>query len=210
MGDAEANLLRGGAGDDTLVGGGGHDILEGGKGDDTLKGGEGDDTLEGGFGSDTVSFAGVTDDLDVDLTILTAQDTGAGLDLLDSIENLVGGSGADILRGDSGDNILSGGAGDDTLIGGLGEDTLIGGAGADQLYGQFMDGPDIADISPDTASYRDAAGVTVSLLDPAVNTGEAAGDLFFGIENLIGSDGDDILIGDPGDNVLTGGLGADT
>ncbi len=57
-GNAEANTLRGGAGDftDTLSGGDGNDILEGGAGDDTLEGGAGADTLEGGEGADTYVF----------------------------------------------------------------------------------------------------------------------------------------------------------
>ena len=55
-GNAEANTLRGGAGDfiDTLSGGDGNDILEGGAGDDILSGGDGDDILEGGAGNDTL------------------------------------------------------------------------------------------------------------------------------------------------------------
>ena len=39
--------------------------------------------------------------------------------------------------------------------------------------------------------------------------GHAAGDILIGIENLIGSDHDDVLIGDAADNILIGGAGND-
>jgi Ca2+-binding RTX toxin-like protein len=52
-GNALANLIEGGAGDDTLSGGAGNDELYGGAGDDILDGGAGDDILDGG--SDTTA-----------------------------------------------------------------------------------------------------------------------------------------------------------
>ena len=52
--------------------------------------------------------------------------------------------------------------------------------------------------------------MTVNLnLTGAQNTGGAGTDTLNGIENLIGSDYNDILIGDAGNNVLIGGLGND-
>src|SRR5262249_42397590 len=48
QGSTAANVLVGGAGNDTLLGGSGNDILIGGKGSDTLQGNGGDDILIGG------------------------------------------------------------------------------------------------------------------------------------------------------------------
>ena len=54
------------------------------------------------------------------------------------------------------------------------------------------------------------AGVTADLSKPANNTGDAAGDTYKGIENLLGSAFNDKLTGDNGANTLIGGLGKDT
>ena len=75
----------------------------------------------------------------------------------------------------------------DTLVGGQGADRLVGGSGSD------------------TGSYQSATtGVTVDLSNNAVNTGEAAGDLLFSVENLIGSRFNDVLRGSDGMNVIEG------
>ena len=87
------------------------------------------------------------------------------------------------------------------LSGGEGNDILIGGAGADFLNG---------DGGIDTASYATSAtAVSVSLVPHAQNTGDAAGDVFVGIENLTGGSGADTLTGDENANVLDGGAGND-
>jgi Ca2+-binding RTX toxin-like protein len=91
--------------------------------------------------------------------------------------------------------------GKDTLIGGSGNDNLDGGAGADKLQGG---------AGSDTASYASSdKGVTVSLANPDLNTGDAKGDTFSSIENLTGTGRKDVLTGDAGDNVLRGSEGAD-
>ena len=55
-GDRRDNVLKGGAGHDTLYGGpgGGDDVMEGGPGNDKIYGGAGADTLIGGPGDDTL------------------------------------------------------------------------------------------------------------------------------------------------------------
>ena len=110
----------------------------------------------------------------------------------DGSDTLIAGAGSDRLNGGAGNDVLDGGDGNDTLNGGAGRDSFIGGAGID------------------TAAYGTAGrGVIASLDDPSVNTGEATGDTYSGIENLTGSRFIDTLIGDGGANVLNGGAGAD-
>ena len=85
----------------------------------------------------------------------------------------------------------------DSLFGLDGDDTLKGARGADLLNGGG---------GLDTASYDTAlTGVTVSLVAPASNTGDAEGDTFASIENLTGSAFADILTGNDVANVLMGG-----
>lgn len=108
------------------------------------------------------------------------------------IENASGGNAADILIGNTAANVLSGRNGNDTLNGGVGADKLDGGAGSD------------------TAAYSNATvGVTASLANATVNTGEAKGDAYVSIERLTGSSHADKLYGNAGANLLTGGSGHD-
>ncbi|WP_082024820.1 DUF4214 domain-containing protein [Mameliella alba] len=115
---------------------------------------------------------------------------------------LFGLGGNDELNGSEGNDILFGGDGVDTLYGDEGHDILIGGAGSDQLRG----GTGI-----DVAQYTDApSGLTIDLANTALNTGYAAGDSYFGIEEIRGSAYSDSLSGDMTDDTLHGDAGADT
>ncbi|MGO1078072.1 beta strand repeat-containing protein, partial [Inquilinus sp. CA228] len=93
-------------------------------------------------------------------------------------------------------------AGNDVLTGGQGDDTLVGeGAGADQLNGGGGDDLLRFDYSP--------GGVTVDLAAGTGSGGDAQGDTYTSIENVIGSGFADRLTGDAGSNSLLGGAGAD-
>jgi Ca2+-binding RTX toxin-like protein len=135
-------------------------------------------------GNDTVSYANSTSAAVANLASTKKNAGFAAGDTFDSIENLIGSDFNDTLTGDNGDNILEGGASADKLDGGKGIDT---------------------------ASYANASsGVTADLMKSNNNLGEAAGDTYKNVENLLGSAFDDILVGDKKDNALDGGDGDDT
>jgi Ca2+-binding RTX toxin-like protein len=122
-----------------IIGNRGANRLHGYEGNDTLEGGAGDDTLNGGAGIDTASYESAEAGVVVGLVRHTgeasdgaAQKTGgAGKDVLNSIENLIGSKFGDTLSGGLGDNVIIGGGGGDRLLGSTGADTLVGGSGAD-------------------------------------------------------------------------------
>lgn len=187
-GNAGNDSLSGMAGDDTVSGGTGNDLIYGGTGNDVLLPGAGNDTLFGGDGSDTLSYAdftrGVTVALSTKAGFAGTAYVGATLkDLFFDVENVIGTNRADKLTGDGSANILTGGAGADSLFGGGGSDT---------------------------ASYATArAAVTASLQNVRLNTGDAAGDRYSSIENLVGSAYSDRLTGNTGANRIDGGRGND-
>ncbi|MCA6124196.1 hypothetical protein J6500_20200 [Bradyrhizobium sp. WSM 1704] len=89
----------------------------------------------------------------------------------------------------------------DTFTGFAGDDFFVGGPGGDAFAGGGGN---------NTVSYDNAlAAVRADLFNPGTNTGEAAGDTYSNIQNLIGSDFNDLLFGNGAANVLRGGKGND-
>lgn len=204
--------IIGGAGNDQIFGEGGNDRILAGDGDDTVSGSTGNDYLDGGAGVDTALYTDATAGVTVSLLVTTAQNTGgAGIDTLLAIENVIGGSGGDIITGNSainliegrdGNDVLAGEGGNDTLLGGEGDDTLHGGAGADDLEGGN---------GSDTASYADqTVNLNINLATGIAQGGTATGDTFASIENVTSGSGNDVITGNTLANVLAGGAGNDT
>ncbi|MGB3206111.1 MAG: calcium-binding protein, partial [Crinalium sp.] len=162
-----------------------------------LNGGIGADKLIGGDGNDTYSVDNLGDVVTESSTVATQIDTvqsTINYTLAANVENLTLISTAAINgTGNTLSNTLTGNSGNNILNGGIGADTLNGGAGID------------------TASYSNAAAaVNVNLSNAtAGTTGEATGDVLNAIENLLGSNFNDILIGNSTANILNGGTGAD-
>lgn len=124
------DALEGGSGNDRLIGGLGDDFLFGGAGDDMLAGGQGNDLLDGGEDIDTADYSAESDGVTVDLGAGRANGDSIGRDTLTSVENVIGGSGNDVLTGNALANVLDGGAGNDRIVAGAG-DTVLGGIGDD-------------------------------------------------------------------------------
>jgi Ca2+-binding RTX toxin-like protein len=216
----------------------GMNVLDGGGGDDLLDGRLGADVLIGGAGVDTASYASETKPVNVTLDGAandgSSDDLNSDSGLADSVgvdvENIVGGSGDDVLGGSSAPNTISGGpgndllqggdgvdildgqdgndsvqgeAGDDQVHGGPGDDTLVGGTGADVIDGG--DGSDTADYSDATTSVF-AAGDGVAN-DGSGGEGDNVSD---SVEGFIGGSANDVLVGNGGNGLLSGGAGDDT
>ncbi len=122
-------------GNDTVSGGDGADTIKTGPGDDMLRGNAGADTLEGGSGRDAVTYDERSAPVSVALDGVANDGASGESDVLDSIEDVIGGSGDDTLTGDDGQNRLTGGEGADTLVGLGGPDELSGGGGRDIVAG---------------------------------------------------------------------------
>ncbi len=205
------SLKASGSGDDVIFGGSGSDMISGGGGNDVLYGSSGvsssgssavssahgsaaadNDTIHGGNGNDTIYGNRGDDHLfgDAGNDIVNG---GRGNDVV------AGGAGNDRLAGNSGDDILSDGSGSDVVEGGTGNDRIVAGAGDDIYRGGA--GFDTLDMSEATQ------GVTVDL---AKHTANGLGnDRVYGIEEVIGSSGNDTLRGSTHNEVLNGGAGND-
>lgn len=201
------DTINGDDGDDVIFGQYGNDLLYGGADNDTINGGAGDDLIDGGSGLDIVDYSDVG--VGITLALVPSGDlivTFDGTDTLRSIEGIIGTDFADTLTGTAVANILIGGDGNDTLNAGSGDDILEGGLGDDTLDGG---------AGLDTVVYRDlglGVGVIVDLNvnGQAQDTNGAGMDTLFSIENVTGTDFDDILYGSNDTNILHGGGGDDT
>ena len=170
---------------DSHKGGAEDDLILGRGGNDTLFGSAGEDTIFGGSGNDLIS-GGADDD---------ALYGDAGND------SLYGGAGADILDGGSGNDTINGGDGDDMIIGLSGSDTIDGGAGSDRL-----------DVSGLAGSG--AQGVYFNATQPIgtdnfydYESGEWSD--VRNVEELIGTDRNDVVFMGASDDWFDGGAGND-
>ena len=215
-------------------------------------------TLVGGAGSDTYKFdvdaklglwkleeaAGGTDTIDFTSTTSSAVSLNLAnpatqivhptnlsltLDSATTIENIVGGSGADTLTGNSLGNSLKGGPGDDRLNGGGGSDLLFGGlnndtyvfatataAEADQVTENTNEGIDTLNFAALTTSVALHLGSnatqnvhtnrTLKLNSPNTFENSIGGS---GADSLAGNGASNTLTGGPGEDKLSGGAGSD-
>lgn len=194
--------IDGGGGNDTIYGGIVADSLSGGTNDDIIRGYDGTDTLLGGGGWDVVDYGYITgvNGMNIDLQVGTASLIGSttDIDAISDFDVIYGSISNDIIRGNEGAR--------DDLYGGNGDDTFIATSGYDYYYGQ---------TGSDWVSFINAtAGVTVDLTNATTTQGTIAGALaqpvLNSIENIIGSNFNDVLKGDTNANTIRGGAGNDT
>lgn len=239
QGDGGGDSIDGGAGNDVLGGGEGNDTLNGGSGRDTLRGGDGADVLvigavggttggsvfgdngsdditgrtvsaggsfvflTGGGGSDTIRGFGVAENT----ADYGDQQLGVTATLGVTGSATRGAPEADVLldirriRGSAGDDSITGSAAAEFfLLGRGGADTVDGGTGTDRV--EYLD---FLRLNNEVVG----AGVSVNLATGRATVGGAL-QLLSGIENVSGSDFDDVLTGDAGNNSIIALAGADT
>ena len=234
-GNALVNSIKGNSGANILSGLGGNDTLDGGAGSDyyVWQSGDGSDTI-----NDTSVSLSETDVLllanvastGVELNkfgndlIITILATGEIITVKNQFNSSTLGDGIEYISFSNGVNWnlaaitanlappppINGTGNADALMGSSGVDYIYGFAGDDTLNG--LGGADVLDGGDgiDTASYAaSTAAVTVNFLSGAASGGDAAGDIFAGLENIVGSNFNDTLTGNYGNNRLDGGLGTD-
>lgn len=196
------DILYGYGGDDLIYGNGGVDLIDGGIGADIMVGGTGNTTYYvDNLYDAVVEFSGGGTDLVYSYVDYTLAQFVGNLYLTGTAVSGTGNNLNNVIKGTAGKNSLYGMDGKDTLFAGDGDDVLWGGHGADTLKGN---------AGIDTASYSQSTiGLTASLQNRTLNTGEAAGDIYSSIENLKGSAYNDILQGNAVANTLDGGNGSD-
>jgi Ca2+-binding RTX toxin-like protein len=230
IGNAQANSIRGGTGNDSLDGAAGDDtflVSSYYEGFDTYNGGTGNDMIKalanytnigltGDFGA-TNSIEEISADGKTDVTVLGDNSnnslnftntilTNVVLDGADGNDTIIGNAQANTLRGGSGNDSLDGAAGNDVLDGGSGSDTLVGGLGND-IY--------IVDLAGDVVTETSTITTEIDTVQSAVSYTLGAN-----LENLtltgsiattaIGNQLNNIITGNSLNNTFTGGAGVDT
>ncbi len=118
--------VRGSLENDLITGDSGSNDLYGHDGDDVISGAGGGDVISGGLGNDTVSYSDQTSNAYVDLNYGFGYNyTTRDIDIISSIENIIGGKGNDTIAGNAGDNVLNGYSGTDAFVGRGGADTFV-------------------------------------------------------------------------------------
>ncbi len=213
-GDSGDNIINGTTGPDIIHGMGGNDIINGFGGDDIICGGDGYDLIHGGVGDDRL-FGNNSVWKSQMANCYGQWNPGTA-----NHDRLLGGPGNDTLDGGPGQDCVFGDTGNDTIIGAEGTDFLIGGAGND-LYrftnsvpgtANVTEAPNVDTDTFDFSGFPTQDGISVSLnysassqaVDGNPNLSiKLSSDT--GIENLIGTDHDDMLRGNSRNNLIKGG-----
>ena len=227
-GNALANAITGGGGNDTLAGGAGDDTLSGMGGADAIDGGDGSDTLQVMGNSDHFTLTRAAGKVVLTNTITGEAVTFSGIETVSFadgvktvqalLENQVSDF-DDVLTGTDGNDTLDGKAGADVMTGGIGDDRYVLDNGKELIKENAGEGLDTAELSFKAAgTYVMDANVDNAIVTAtgsvAVNvTGNGLDNLLTGnaaANVLIGGAGNDTLDGAAGADKLTGGAGDDS
>jgi Ca2+-binding RTX toxin-like protein len=203
-GPGNRDAANGGLGDDRMMGGrGGFDMVLGGIGRDRIDGGPG--------GHDVASYKSAGGAIVVDLE--NGVVSGAEQERLLGIEDVVGGSGDDLIAtSETTQNRVEGGPGDDRLLGSIEGDQAFGGPGSDECFGPFV-------VIESCGSSAGAGGTAVELYESltgsqslAVAGNDGADELTVALRGrryvLSAGAGNPVQLGDPGYAGGCGSLGA--
>ena len=191
--------VTGGAGNDLITGNANANVLSGGNGNDTFFAtmGDGNDTMNGGNagGVDTVDFSATTGGAII-TTVGSLGGLATGNDVFTSIENIIGSQGDDTITFNGGINVLDGQGGNDTINagaandivrGGSGNDTLNGEAGADTLDGEEGNDTLIGGAGNDTVDGGDGSDTVMYTIgdgaDMVNDTGGSGADTLSIVDN---------------------------
>ncbi|MGQ0565157.1 MAG: M10 family metallopeptidase C-terminal domain-containing protein [Gemmobacter sp.] len=212
----------------------GNDRITGNAAANRIDAGYGDDTVDGGDGTDTAVLA--VSRFSVTATVVGGSiriQSALGVDVFSNIEffefadqtvtaeslmadqplvlngtvladSMAGTDAAERIVAAGGNDTVSAGLGNDSVYGGTGNDVLNGESGADVLYGDAGDDTLFGDIGNDTLQGEDG--------EDRMNGGEGNDSLDGGLGNdiLEGGNRNDTLVGGDGDDVLGGGTGIDS
>ncbi|MCG8566145.1 MAG: hypothetical protein MI747_13790, partial [Desulfobacterales bacterium] len=153
-----------------------------------------------------VQYAGLpTFSLDSLVNSIQGSTTADNIRSLDEDDVVRGGLNDDTINTGAGDDVIYGEAGDDTINAGDDDDIIVGGRGADVIDGG---------IGSDTVVFMGtptaATGVVVNLALGTGSGGDAQGDTYTQVENVMGSVYADTLTGNDQANHLSGNGGNDT
>ena len=210
-GDAQGNIITGGAGNDVIDGRAGADVISAGAGNDTVHYHGTEILIDGGFGSNTLVIDNPGGITRVDLSVAPGSDQTTG-----DIVNVANFQNIDasilttgiVVTGSSSANAITTGSGNDTIDGGGGADVVSAGAGNDVVsyYGSevSIDGGS----GTNTLVLRNAATVDLGATDQT--TGDSVT-----VANFQNVDGSALAVGatitgSAAANTITGGAGNDT
>ncbi len=215
IGNAIANFLRGGNGNDHLSGGKGNDYLDGGTGNDRMYGGTDNDSYWVDSRGDAITeyanegidlvYSSISYTLGANLENLTLRGSTA----IDGTGNTLNNT----ITGNAANNTLNGGGGNDTLAGEGGNDTLAGGGGNDTYVVDSIGDviSEAASTGIDTVNASFSYTLEANLENLTLTGSRAINGTGNTLNNTItGNAANNTLNGGGGNDTLIGGLGNDT